>query len=425
LNTWQILVVGTLGITGINHSAVVPAAAAEIDAAVGVDLVAQAGPPQEVQRFWNRELWGRVHDLESDASSDRSKVNQLMQVLEASETRAASVEQKYQMLLKDHLQALSTMRRERDTLVDARLKSVEEEQRTSASKRSEHQDAYESLSSDYDSLSSDYDSLSSDYDSLSSDYDSLSSDYDSLTRGITKVQEQVSASDRAHGESEELIERNRADLRGLEKKVDSSKGDILDTATDLDGSVRYNGLRTAVGGVAVVLLGLTLVLAMRKMASSRRELEERLTEDRESARKDYLALDLTLTGLLEQQLQPSPASGVDTVGGVEPDHELPLAVLAEVHRMKKRLTIMPESTKGIKPLSKALERLEGNLETRGYGMGELLGSKYVEGMTMHTTFAVDSSLAPGEQIISKVVKPQITYHDAVIQVADVEVSRGD
>lgn len=397
MNTWQILVVGTLGITGINQSAVVPAAAEEIDAAVGVDLVAQAGPPQEVQRFWNRELWGRVHDLESDASSDRSKVNQLMQVLEASEIRAASVEQQYQMLLKDHLQALSIMRRERDTLVDARLKSVEEEQRTSASKRSEHQDAY----------------------------DSLSSDYDSLTRGITKVQEQVSASDRAYGESEELIERNRADLRGLEKKVDSSKDDILDAATVLDGSVRYNGLRTAVGGVAVVLLALTLALAMRKMAASRRELEERLAEDRESARKDYLALDLTLTGLLEQQLQPAPASGVDTAGGVEPDHELPLAVLAEVHRMKKRLTIMPESTKGIKPLSKALERLEGNLETRGYGMVELLGSKYVEGMTMHTTFAVDSSLAPGEQIISKVVKPQITYHDAVIQVADVEVSRGD
>ena len=397
MNTGQILVVWTLGITALNLGAVVSAAAAEIDAGAGVDSVAQTAPPQEVERFWNRELWGRLHSLERNASGDRSKVIELMQALEASESRAESLEQKYQTLLADQLEALSIRRSERDALVNDRLEFIEEEQRNTATKSSEHQDAH----------------------------DSLGSDYDSLTRGITKVQEQVSASDRAHGESEELIERNRADLRGLEKKVDSSKGDILDAVTVLDGSVRYNGLRTAVGGVAVVLLALTLVLAMRKMASSRRELEERLTEDRESARKDYLALDLTLTGLLEQQLQPAPASGVDTVGGVEPDHELPLAVLAEVHRMKKRLTIMPESTKGIKPLSKALERLEGNLETRGYGMGELLGSKYVEGMTMHATFAVDLSLAPGEKIISKVVKPQITYEGAVIQVADVEVSLGE
>lgn len=320
-----------------------------------------------------------------------------MQALEASESRAESLEQKYQTLLADQLEALSIRRSERDALVNDRLEFIEEEQRNTATKSSEHQDAY----------------------------DSLSSDYDSLTRGITRVQEQVSASDRMRGESEESIERNRADLRGLEKRVDSSKDDILDAATVLEGSVRYNKLGTAVGGFAVVLLGLTLVLATRKMSASRLELEERLAEAREAARKDYLALDLTLTGLLEQQLQPAPASGVDTAGGVEPDHELPLAVLAEVHRMKKRLAIMPESTKGIKPLSKALERLEGNLETRGYGMVELLGSKYVEGMTMHTTFAVDSSLAPGEQIISKVVKPQITYQDAVIQVADVEVSLGD
>ena len=86
---------------------------------------------------------------------------------------------------------------------------------------------------------------------------------------------------------------------------------------------------------------------------------------------------------------------------------------------------MPDGTKGVQPLAKALERLEEGLQEKGYEIVELLGMKYSEGMTMQANLTIDDELEPGQQIITKVNKPQVNYKTTVIQVADVEVSFGE
>ena len=84
-----------------------------------------------------------------------------------------------------------------------------------------------------------------------------------------------------------------------------------------------------------------------------------------------------------------------------------------------------DDVKGVKPLVKALDRLNESLRDKDYEVCELLGTKYVDGMTVQPSFIPDDSLEAGEQVITKVVKPQVNYQDNIIQIAQVEVSVGE
>ena len=117
--------------------------------------------------------------------------------------------------------------------------------------------------------------------------------------------------------------------------------------------------------------------------------------------------------------------GLSSNGESDTDHSLPLKVATEIHRMRKRIASMADDTKGIRPLTKALERLVENLDEQNYEIVDLLGQKYVDGMSVNQEFVPDAELQPGEKIITKVIKPQINYNDEIIQVADVVVSMGE
>jgi hypothetical protein len=107
------------------------------------------------------------------------------------------------------------------------------------------------------------------------------------------------------------------------------------------------------------------------------------------------------------------------------NHSIPLKVLTELHRMKNRIYAMPADVKGLKPLEKAVGRIEEALKDKGYEMIELLNQPYVEGMTVNQEYVFDENLNADEKVISKVVKPQINFDGVITQVADVIVSIGE
>ena len=106
------------------------------------------------------------------------------------------------------------------------------------------------------------------------------------------------------------------------------------------------------------------------------------------------------------------------------DHGLAIKLADEIHRMRRRISALPEDTKGLKSLSKSLERLEEELEGNGYEMIDYLGMNYTEGMTVKARFIPSDELNEGESIITRVVYPQVNFNDKLIQKADVEVSVG-
>ena len=57
-------------------------------------------------------------------------------------------------------------------------------------------------------------------------------------------------------------------------------------------------------------------------------------------------------------------------------------------------------------------------------MVDLLNKPYDPGMKLTAKFKEDKTLKHGEQIITRIIKPQINYNDSTIQEAEVEVSIG-
>ena len=108
----------------------------------------------------------------------------------------------------------------------------------------------------------------------------------------------------------------------------------------------------------------------------------------------------------------------------EIDHTLALKVGDEIIRMKKNLYNMPDDTRGVRQLSKALQRIQDTFKVNGYEMVEMLNKPYVEGMKVVVNFITDENLEKGKQIITKIIKPQINFNGKMIQSAQIEVSVG-
>ena len=92
--------------------------------------------------------------------------------------------------------------------------------------------------------------------------------------------------------------------------------------------------------------------------------------------------------------------------------------------MRARLVKMEEQDIKVRPLSKALERLEEELDDLGYEIVELAGKPYVDGMTAECQFVPVDTLGKDEQVITRVISPQVNYNGKLVQAPELEVSVG-
>jgi uncharacterized protein YydD (DUF2326 family) len=108
----------------------------------------------------------------------------------------------------------------------------------------------------------------------------------------------------------------------------------------------------------------------------------------------------------------------------EADHILALKVADEIIRIQKLLNSMDPDTKELKQVLFALDRIQDNFRENGYEMIEMLNKPYDQSMKVAAKFKPDENLKHGEQIITRIIKPQINYKGEMIQAAEVEVSVG-
>ena len=125
--------------------------------------------------------------------------------------------------------------------------------------------------------------------------------------------------------------------------------------------------------------------------------------------------------IAEKQLSVTPIKKEEN----EMDHSLALKVADEIVKIETNLSRMDTKIKGHKQLSKAVERIKNNFYANGYEIVDMLGKKYAHGMKAAVTFITDETLKEGEQIITKIIKPQINYKGEMIQAAQIEVSQAE
>ena len=235
----------------------------------------------------------------------------------------------------------------------------------------------------------------------------------------------------------------RSDLDSLQQHLEEADDQIDSTQQDLnnvnesssrkiaelDSSMSKKSLYWIIAFLGVALLSvLAYIILGKRIRSERITMEDQISATQKSMEEEAVKLDTKLTEIIESQLKlaqsvkdAAPASNVVE----EPDHSLALKVADEIMRINKNLANMDPNTKGLKQLAASVKRIEDNFAANGYEMPELLNKPVTPGLKLIINNTIqDESLNIGEEIITRIIKPQVNYKGVMIQAAQVEVSIG-
>lgn len=168
-------------------------------------------------------------------------------------------------------------------------------------------------------------------------------------------------------------------------------------------------------------LGSSSIDDVRKAQSSLETAQENMRKAQEKMQEEAIQLDNKLIEILSNQPVATPTTAPDG----ELDHSLTLKVADEIVKIEMNLSRMDESVKGYKQLSKGVQRIKDNFRANDYEIVDMLGKPYQAGMRAAVTFVTDENLEPGQQIISRIIKPQVNYKQIMIQAAQIEVSQSE
>lgn len=210
----------------------------------------------------------------------------------------------------------------------------------------------------------------------------------------------------------------------LDEKVEDNRQAASESLADLGRLISNN-----INYLLISILSLLLIFSLlffylrKKMSVQSIDLTGSLLETRKSLEEEFVKIDNKLVDIFEVQMQAETNAPVKV--DAEVDHSLVIKIADEVVRIQKNITRMDEKTKGLKQLAASVIRIKDNVASNGYEIVDMLGKPYSKGLKGSVDFIVDDDLAVGDQIITRVIKPQINYQGVMIQSAQIEVSQGE
>ncbi len=243
----------------------------------------------------------------------------------------------------------------------------------------------------------------------------------------TIIDNQVKAVDSLNA----LINKSKQELSSINKQLNTKIQQTDENAntkiSELDSSLDKNRLYWIIATLATLLLGgLVYWLLGKRIQSSKTDVETQIKNTKIALEEESVKLDNKLVEVLETQLKlkQEETKSQPSVSNDKADHSLALKVADEIVRMQKNISKMDEGTKGLKPLTKGIERIQNNFAANGYEMINLLNTEYDERNNIDViNFITDENLAENKRIISAVIKPQVNYNGVLIQRAQVDVSQ--
>ena len=213
----------------------------------------------------------------------------------------------------------------------------------------------------------------------------------------------------------------QADIKSLKRINESLQADIrsvdinfAEQTKKLQDELEYRtkALFSAVVAIIVVII-IGALYARKKIAGT--QLLEKIIEQ-----------DSVLVATLNKQIdtaQNIPKFSTQDI--TKEGHAFPVRVGSEIYRMRKRIESMDESTKGLPALKNALNRLEDDLNQRGYIINDLSGSPYLDELTVKITNTIErDDLEQGSQIINRMIEPQLLFNGVVVGHGEVELAVG-
>ncbi len=211
-------------------------------------------------------------------------------------------------------------------------------------------------------------------------------------------------------------------------KILATESNTNQKITEVDESLNQNSLYGIIGVLSAILLSSLLYwLLSKRQKNDKSEVVEQLSQTKASIEESLIKEFGKQTDLIENQLQLLAKQKIDSSinSNLEPDHSLALKVASEINLIERNIILMDKGTKGLKQLERSVGKLKDNLSANGYEMPEILGKQYHQGMKVIVTSSIpDENLQKDNEIITKVLIPQVNYNEKMIQTAQIEVSVG-
>ena len=267
--------------------------------------------------------------------------------------------------------------------------------------------------------------LNRNINSLQSENSKLKSEINSINLKVTDVNLKLDTLNEKVLSNVTEIQQTNSELNG---KITNSETTTNQKFTQVDNSLSKNSLWSIIGILgAIIVSGLLYWLVSKRQTNDKTDVESQISKTKKSLEEEGVKLDTKLTEVLETQLKLVQEERVKMPANKseEIDHSLALKVADEIVRINKNLSNMDATTKGLKQLSASVKRIEDNFAANGYDMPELLNKPFDPRMKMIVANSVpDENLKDGEEIITKIIKPQVNFKGVMIQSAQVEVSVG-
>ncbi len=213
----------------------------------------------------------------------------------------------------------------------------------------------------------------------------------------------------------------------LDSKIQQTGENVNSKISELDSSLDINRLYWIIATLTTLLLGGLVYWKLgKRIQSSKTDVETQIKNTKSALEEEGLKLDNKLVEVLETQLKlkQEETKSQPIISNDKIDHSLALKVADEIVRMQKNISKMDEGTKGLKPLTKGIERIQNNFAANGYEMINLLNTEYDERNNIDViNFTTDENLADNKRIVTAVIKPQVNFNGVLIQRAQVDVSQ--
>ena len=229
------------------------------------------------------------------------------------------------------------------------------------------------------------------------------------------------------------------EIESLQKQVQNNSNAINHTAQELGVKITTAETSTnqkisevgnslskttlwAIIGVlfAVIISGIVYLLLRKKQQNDKTDIIFQLSETKQSINEKLVNEFAKNTEALEALSQLSKPDQ-----SAEPDHSLALKVASEINLIERNINLMDSKTKGLKQLSRSVEKLKDNLAANGYEIPQLLDKEFNQGMKVIVASSIpDENLEKGVEQITKILIPQVNYNGVMIQTAQIEVSVG-
>jgi hypothetical protein len=260
---------------------------------------------------------------------------------------------------------------------------------------------------------------------------SLKIDRDKLNSQVAKLQKTITAINTTLADLKISTNNNSTALVNTASQLGiqiSTTGDSANKRIDaVDSDLSKNSLYGIIGVLSAILLsGLLFWLLSKRQQTDKTDFIAQLSKTKSSIEESLVKEFGKQAELIEKQIHLlENANRNSEHSSSEVDHSLALKVADEITLIERNISFMDKDVRGLKQLLRSVQKLKDNLAANGYEIPELIGKQFHQGMKLIVVNSIpDENLQKGDEIISKIIKPQVNYDNKMIQPAQVEVSVG-